>query len=434
MNVLFLERKLRTDKLGILYLSRILKDAGHNVDLIQTDVDDIDTYLNSNKIDYIMYSVMSGEHLWCLETNKRLKEKYDFISVVGGPHFTFFPEQGINDPYIDYVVIGPGENIILDLVNGKLNSKIPIIGNFPDLEELPHPDRSILYKYDEFGNARIKRFIAGRYCLFSCNYCFNHLFKKIFKAERSKFFQRVSPDKIINEILEVKRNYALGLVYFNDDDLAADRDWLEEFCIKYNKRVGNDFCGSIRASSVTYNDLELMRDSGCVFLNIALESAVPETQKFLRRGFITNEQILRACKYCEELGIKVRLQNMIGLPVDDPLEDALVTLEMNQKINPTDSWAAIFQPFVGTDLWKYCLDKGLIDIESQTTAFYEKTILNIEDSEEINRLHKWWFWAIKYQLPIEFIRIVLKIPLSDDIRKELQEYRWEVAKDLLYEM
>ena len=45
MNILFVERKLRTDKLGILYLSRILKDAGHNVDLVETESEDIHEYM-----------------------------------------------------------------------------------------------------------------------------------------------------------------------------------------------------------------------------------------------------------------------------------------------------------------------------------------------------------------------------------------------------
>ena len=36
-SILFIEKKLRVDKIGILYLSSILKNAGHKVDLIQED-------------------------------------------------------------------------------------------------------------------------------------------------------------------------------------------------------------------------------------------------------------------------------------------------------------------------------------------------------------------------------------------------------------
>ena len=125
---------------------------------------------------------------------------------------------------------------------------------------------------------------------------------------------------------------------------------------------------------------------------------------------------------------------MIGLPVEDPLADALETLEYNIKINPTDSWASIFQPLPKTDLWKYCLDKGLITEEMQVKTFYSNTQLKIENAEKIDRLHKWWFFAVKYQLPIELIKILIEIPIADEQLEKLQNYRRDLAKNLLYGM
>ena len=60
MNILFIENKLRIDKLGILYLSAVLKKNGHQVDMIQDSVDDVEEYLKNNIIDFIFYLVMSG--------------------------------------------------------------------------------------------------------------------------------------------------------------------------------------------------------------------------------------------------------------------------------------------------------------------------------------------------------------------------------------
>lgn len=433
MKILFMEKKLRTDKLGMLYLARILKDAGHSVELLQSDIDDVYEYMNVEKPDFVMYSVMSGDHKWFLDYNRLLKSYFEFTSVMGGPHFTFFPEQGLDDVDVDLVVQGPGEGVILDVVENSSIDKL-IRGYLPNVNELSHPDRSILYKYDEFGKARMKRFIAGRYCLYSCTYCFNHLFKKIYKDEKPQFFQRVSPEKMIDEIKKVRDQYGLELIYFNDDDLAADRGWLLEFCDRNKRELGLEFCGSIRADSVDHTLIEIMKNAGCTFMNIALESANPKTQRFLRRGSITNEQIIDATTYCEEVGIKIRLQNMIGLPVEDPLADAIETLEMNQRINPTDSWAAIFQPFPKTVIWQHCIDKGLMTKDTPAQAFYEHTPLNIKDADKINRLHKWWFFAIKYKWPIDLVEILLDTPLSKEQEEKIQEYRWNVAKKLLYEM
>ena len=77
------------------------------------------------------------------------KMQFDFISVFGGPHFTYYPEQGIDDPDVDFIVRGPGENVILDIIEGRTKQKVTM-GLLPDLKKVSHPDRSILYKYDYF--------------------------------------------------------------------------------------------------------------------------------------------------------------------------------------------------------------------------------------------------------------------------------------------
>jgi uncharacterized phage-like protein YoqJ len=89
-SILFIEKKLRIDKIGILYLSSIIKKAGHRVDLIQDDIDNAEEYLSKNPVDFIMYSVMTGEHLWFLERNKQLKEKFQFIQSWVGLISPFF--------------------------------------------------------------------------------------------------------------------------------------------------------------------------------------------------------------------------------------------------------------------------------------------------------------------------------------------------------
>lgn len=432
-SVLFVEKKLRTDKLGMLYLSRILKDAGHAVAMVQDDVDSADLYLQHNRVDFVMYSVTTGNHLWFIEKNRELKQKHGFIAVVGGPHFTFFPEQGLADLAIDFVVQGPGEGVILDIVEGRTERFVR--GRLPeDVNAIPAPDRSILYKYEEFGKARMKRFIAGRDCPYSCKYCFNHLFHQLYRDERHKFYQRTSSSKMIEEIKAVRETYGLELVYFNDDDLAGNHTWLLEFCEKYKREVGLPFCGSVRANSVNGDVLKIMAGAGCSFLNIALESASPATQRFLRRGSVTNRQVEEACGACKSLGIKIRLQNMIGLPVSDPLADALETLEYNQMIDPIDSWAAIFQPFPKTDLWKHCVQEGLIDRDTECMNFYDDTVLAIPDSEKINRLHKWWFFLVKHQIPMDVIQVLFELPLTQEQKSKLQNFRWEVAAKLLYGM
>lgn len=429
-HVLFVEKKLRTDKLGMLYLSSIMKNSGHDVDMIQDDVDDMDEYLAKHDVDIIMYSVMTGEHQWYIQKNTKLKEKYDFVSVVGGPHFTFFPEQGENDPCIDYVVRGPAEDVILDVIEGRVNEKV-VMGHIPDINALPFPDRTILYKYDEFGKARMKRFIASRDCYHRCKFCYNPLFHKLWQDEKHMFHQRILPDKMIKEIERVRKDYGLELVYFNDDDLAGSREWLIEFCEKFKSKVGLFFCGSIRASSVDYDLLKVMADAGCTFLLIGLQSANEKTLKLIGRT-VTSEQVRRVCEWCDDLAIKVRVENMIGLPTEDPLGDALETLEFNMGLKLADSWTAIFQPFPKTELWQYCVDRELINSDTNCVRFYDSTVLAIDNAEKINRLHKWWYFVVKHRMPMELVDILLEIPLDEKQSSAMWNLRWKMAAREVY--
>ena len=128
----------------------------------------------------------------------------------------------------------------------------------------------------------------------------------------------------------------------------------------------------------------------------------------------------------------VRTQNIIGLPADDPLADALETYEFNIKLNPTDSWAAILQPFYGTDIWKVCKKKGYIQEGVDVKRFYEGTPLDIPNKKEIENLHKWWYFAVKYKLPVDFLRILLSQDLSEEVKEKIQDYRWELTAKEIY--
>lgn len=434
MKILFVEKELRIDKLGMLYISAVLKQYDHSVDMIQDSIDSVDEYLKVNDVDFIFYSVMSGEHNWYINKNKELKRKYNFKSVFGGPHFTFFSDEIDIDDDIDFIVIGQGEGVVNDIVCGKITNKI-IKGHIShNINLLPEPDRTILYKYNTFGKSPMKRFIASRDCPNTCIYCFNHLSHRIFRDDKKYFYQKTSPEKMVNEIENVMNNYGLKMVYFNDDDLASDHEWLFKFLKLYNKKIKLPFCGSVRANNITERIAKLLGDSNCHFINIAIESSVRTTQKLLRRGNIKNEQIINANDWLKKNGVMVRVQNMIGLPVDNPLEDALETFEFNKILNPTDSWCSIFQPFKNTDAWKLCINKDLIDKNTDCTVFYDSTQLNIKNKIEINNLHKWWYFAVKYKFSLDFLKILLAQNLDNSVKENIQKHRWDLTAKEIYNL
>ena len=431
-SVLFVEKKLRTDKLGMLYLSSVLKLGGHNVDMIQTEVDDIDEYLENNKVDFICYSVMTSEAKFYFDINKKLKKKFNFKSIFGGPHLTFYPNEAIDDENVDFIVRGPGENFICDIVEGNITSKL-MMGTIPNLSKVPHPDRSILYKYDYFGKAPIKRFICARGCPHSCTFCSSKMYRGLFPNQKEKLFQITDVDFIIEEIENVRKLYKLEFVYMNDDDLAGHKKWFKEFLEKYSERIGLPWGCEIRASSVNYDTIKAMADANCKTVFIGLESSNTDTLKLLGRT-VSARQVRDVAFACSMHGIRVSLENMIGLPVKDPLKDALETLEFNMDLPQVHSWCAIYQPFPQTELWQYCLDEGFLEKQeyARFVPFEDTSLLNIPNKEELSRLQKWWYFIVKHKLPMEYVEVLLRTPLKKEFIEKLNKRRYQMAYEELY--
>ena len=74
MIIAFITKELTYEHLGIMYLSRILKDAGHIVKRFKISDMDIIKF----KPDFVMYSVMTGDHKLFIGYNKELKNKKSY--------------------------------------------------------------------------------------------------------------------------------------------------------------------------------------------------------------------------------------------------------------------------------------------------------------------------------------------------------------------
>ena len=108
---------------------------------------------------------------------------------------------------------------------------------------------------------------------------------------------------------------------------------------------------------------------------------------------------------------------MIGLPVKNPFKDALNTLKFNLENKVDDSWVTIYQPYPKTKLGEYCLEHGFAEgnlSDSCADSYFNESRLNIPDKDKIQRLQRWWHFITKYNVPLEFMDILLEIPLSKE--------------------
>jgi len=196
MKVLFIIRELQFyERMGVMYLSFVLKQGGHSVKLLRTlnlSFEQVCKAVEDYSPEIFAYSTMTGEHRYYIELNRRLRERFPAFSVFGGPHSTFFLEM-ISRDGVDSVCIGEGEYALLELAD-KLKHKEEIndIRNMwikrdkrifkntlrdliADFDKLPFADREIMYEGNPgMRHYKTKLFFSGRGCPYGCSYCFNH--------------------------------------------------------------------------------------------------------------------------------------------------------------------------------------------------------------------------------------------------------------------
>ncbi|MGC9334724.1 MAG: B12-binding domain-containing radical SAM protein, partial [Anaerolineae bacterium] len=117
MHILFVVKEIDNEPHGILLISSLLKQEGHQVSLVVATEEDPVEAAGRLQPDVLGYTVYTGPHTWYLELNERIRSQLPGVfSVFGGPHPTFFPEL-IDREGVDGLCIGEGEYAMLDLMN-----------------------------------------------------------------------------------------------------------------------------------------------------------------------------------------------------------------------------------------------------------------------------------------------------------------------------
>lgn len=400
MKLLFINKPFFIEPLGIMHLSAVAKKQGHQVDLALT-TENLESKLAKFKPDIVGYSIMTGDQESYDKINAQLKENYAFKSIAGGPHPTFFPEM-LERSSFDAICRGEGEQALSQFLANPSSKQTPNftfktnngirendLGNLTeDLDELPFPDREIVFQYPKISEGPIKHFIASRGCPYDCSYCFNHSFSDLYSGKGKRVRFR-SVDNVLDEVEEVVSSSPTKVVYFQDDTFILKKDWVREFSEKYPERIGLPFHCHTRANLVNEEIVQQLKDAGCYSVHIAAESGNPKVREELLGRKMTNGQIIDSVHLFREYGIKTMLQNILGLPLTT-LEDDFQTLDLNIQANPDYAWASIFQPYPKTRLGQIAIESGQYkgDFSDIGNNFFDGSILDLPHKNEIANLQK----------------------------------------------
>lgn len=348
--------------LGLLYIGTFLSERGHTV-----RVRDLDHYseerlmweVQNKHPDYIGVSCYTSPiYPQAVRLGKMFEKKAK--TIVGGYHSTAMPET--LTPYFDYVVTGEGEFALSQIVQGNTLPGI-VDGVKANIDSIPNPDRSLLptvdYNFQQDGRPATTM-LSSRGCPNACVFCGN-------MNRRVRFH---STNHVIREVQEVKR-MGYNDVYFYDDAFTINRKRTVELLEAIGKE-NISYRITTRAKSLDEGLIRMLRDTGCSWVSIGVESGCNDRLKDVGKNMTTVDNY-RAVQMLARQGIKVKGFFMFGLP-NESIDDARRTIEFAKLLKGEGLTSAdfyIMTPFPGTPIWEHPERHGITITDRDFTKYLE---------------------------------------------------------------
>lgn len=368
-----------TPPLGLLYIAGYLsRHSKHDLLLIDAVLEnagqvEIRNQIKSFKPDIVGITALSFTMVDVMHTVASVKEINPDIKVVlGGPHPHLFPEETINLPGIDYIVLGEGEITFYELIASMEKKEEPVAvkglvykkedktiytgeRNLNDnLDELPFPARELVDYKKYHSSIAIKTpittMITSRGCPYRCSFCDRpHLGKK-FRARSAK--------NVVDE-MEYCQELGINEIFIYDDTFTINRQRVFDVCDEIQRRKLKVFWDiRARVDTVDMEMLHKLAQANCKRIHFGVEAGTPKIIKALNKG-ISLAQVYQAFNNAKRVGIATLAYFMIGNP-GETYDDIMETMKLSVKLNPDFVLFSILVPYPGTRLYLEGLKQNII--------------------------------------------------------------------------
>lgn len=365
--------------LGLMYIAAYAERyTDHEIEILDAQVEGltfthIESEIRKRQPDVVGIQTMTFTLLDAIRTAETVKEvDRDIHICLGGPHVYIYPNETINIPEVDTLVLGEGEAIFTELIqalaNGtdldgikgivfKRNGEMVNTGLRPlreNLDELPYPARHLtpFRKYYSLVAKRspITTMMTSRGCPYKCLFCDRPHLGKRFRAR--------SAENVVDE-MEQCTEMGIHEFFLYDDTFTVNRQRVFDVAEEILRR-GLDTGWDIRArvDTVDREMLEKLKDAGCERIHYGVEAGTPEILRVLRKG-IQMDRVREVFKITKDLGITTLAYFMIGSPTETR-EGILRTIEFAKELDPDYVHFSVTTPFPATELYYLGLEKGVL--------------------------------------------------------------------------
>jgi len=334
--------------------------------------------------DLIAISIVEDNYPYADHLLGIIKSLYKNIPVIaGGNTPTVAPDVVIENPHIDYLIQGEGEECVQEFcdlmekgrpVEGvrnlwfKKNGEIKNnpLRPFVNMSALPVQNLDVWDKRHFLKPYHGKLFQAGyfelsRGCLHKCSYCINDTCQKLLR-EAGKFHREKSIHKLIEEIRILKGKHKFEMILFCDDNfLMMSQARMEEFAQSWKSEINLPYWINTTAETIHKKNLTKLKETGCCGIGIGIESGSEWLRRTVLKRGTTNTSIEKAFRLIHEFEIRTTANNMIGFPGEHE-EDIFETIKLNRRIQPKSCDLNFVAPYIGTAIHTVAKRLGYLDM------------------------------------------------------------------------
>jgi len=319
---------------GGLTIGTYAKHAGHNVKIVDGNIykSIADVVRDGFVPDVLGISMLTMYGILVIDAIRDfiadVRTAADPVVVFGGPGSSVLSEVLLSEKFADYVVLGPGEEIFVDLLaalehNGAV-SEIPGLayldnGSYVRTARAAHGGFGASLQLD-YSLMEVPRYICytpedtkgmdictSRGCKYRCTFCYNEFFYAC-------AYQVRPVPVIIAEMKFLNETYGIEDFRILDECFGSDNAWLHELCNAIIAELPpvTWWC-QMRGGQNTREDYELMYKAGCRIVFLGVESGDPQMSRKIRKS-LDLAKLPAEIDMLHELGFNVTGSFIVGLP------------------------------------------------------------------------------------------------------------------------
>jgi len=402
--------------IGLAYIAAVLRDAGHDVDVIDSVGEAIEQFEDFDSPAGRMRRIgLSPEqildrihpdtqvvgltnmfvHEWGVlrDLVEAIKARFpDVVIMVGGDNATaFWPWMFEQTDAIDYCVLGEGEATAVALVDrvaagrsmaglAGIASRVPLEAGGDGacdtglsvrsrkLSEIPLPawDRFPIDEYLAFADfwgvhhGRSMPILATRGCPYKCSFCSSP------QMWTTRYVVR-DPDEVADEIAGYVRDHGVQNINFSDLTAITRRKWTLEFCDALEARdldITWQLPTGTRAEALDAEVLQRLYDTGCRYIKYAPESGSERMLEIYDKR-LKLSTILDSLREARKVGLVTGINIILGHP-EETWKDVWLSFRFMVKAaraGCNDCGVVTFGPYPGSEDFHGLVERGEVVID-----------------------------------------------------------------------